>query len=31
MNVPTPRLGHAMEIYDGNIYIYGGRDKNGKK
>ncbi len=31
MNVPTPRLGHAMDIYDGNIYIFGGKGKEGKK
>jgi hypothetical protein len=31
MDVPTPRLGHAMDLYDGNIFIYGGRNKEGNK
>jgi hypothetical protein len=31
MDVPTPRLGHAIDLYDGNIFIYGGRNKEGNK
>ncbi len=29
MNVPRARRGHAMEIYDDKIYIFGGVDSNG--
>jgi hypothetical protein len=28
--IPVPREGHAAAIVDGTIYIFGGRDVNGK-
>jgi N-acetylneuraminic acid mutarotase len=31
MNVPTPRRGHAMEVYDDQLYIFGGADGDGNK
>lgn len=31
INVPTPRRGHAMEVYDDQLYIFGGVDADGKK
>jgi hypothetical protein len=31
INVPTPRRGHAMEVYDDKLYIFGGVDTYGKK
>jgi N-acetylneuraminic acid mutarotase len=31
MNVPTPRQGHAMQVYDDKLYIFGGVDGNGNR
>jgi N-acetylneuraminic acid mutarotase len=31
MNTPTPRSGHAMEVYNEELYILGGVDKYGFK
>jgi N-acetylneuraminic acid mutarotase len=31
MNVPTPRLGHAMEVYNDQLYIFGGADADSNK
>jgi hypothetical protein len=31
MNVPTPRLGHAMQVYDDKLYIFGGVDGEGDR
>ncbi len=29
--IPTARVGHAMEVYNENLYILGGKNKQGKK
>lgn len=31
ISVPTPRRGHAMEVYDDKLYIFGGVDTDGNK
>lgn len=31
MNTPTPRSNHAIEVYDNNLYIYGGITNGGSQ